>query len=333
MRYNFVEPTLNVDFEECAPAALSQTEHGLEMTKVYRVAWADRLKLVRLLVGRRQRLGVQGTSTYVNVVEPHSFHGGVYEDKLDDQAGTRLYCRSANIRAWDDTKGGTPAGTSATPGAIPPLAGNAAPEAVCDYAEIEARYDDGPWFIEERGEGGGQMIGISGGPGKEICWRTGADKSARTVDRRVIRPCARDLTGQWIVIYHALRFVPIEVWTYRGKVNSVAISSNHFRSITPTGATVQREFAIGTVLYEKHVLSEVYLPWNRAGLPWGDGPYTRVELYFTIKESGHNKFWNPLLAAYDDLSLRTPGTDPPYDDTFQAFGTAVDLRALLGSEV
>lgn len=310
MKYNFNytgDSDLGVDYDELHPSPeVTVGEHGWEITKTLRCAWADRYALMRKLLGRRQN---QNT-----IVTPHMI------TDADGNETSYLWCRHVGLKGWKDPSGGSP-----TPSAreqIPAGQG----EIEYTFAEVTARYDDGPWFMDERLDLAGEVVALQGGKQVDLYWHDDHE----LVDKQLVQPLFSELTGVWKVTFFALRYVPEGVFTNRGKINTVAMKSARIRTIDSQGNIGYRTFAIGEVLYQGASQEESYVPFGRKASPIYDVPYIRVDMEFGINENTWNKFFRPGeegSKAWDSLDLDVAGNTPytPYPTT--------DLRGMLGIEI
>lgn len=310
MKYTFVDRGVTVDYIEIDPSpSVKANAQGSEIRKTYVCAWASRDDLVRELYGRKMSYDSGG----IEVTQPHSI------SIADGNETTYHWCINVDYKPFDESKGGTPEPSARE--RIPTGQG----VATYDYAEVAVIYDDGPWFMDESLDLGGEVIGIQGGKDVQLYWRS----DHALVDKQTVRPLFIAPTGVYRVTFHALRYIPDIVFTKRGHINSVEVKAVRMRTITSQGSIVRKSFAAGTLLYNGAKLEEAYLPVGRKAKPITDFPYVRVELEFVVDEHGFNSFFRPGIGAsgtWDEFDLDVGGASP-----YNPYPTH-DLRELIGAD-
>jgi len=309
MKYRFTPTAITVDYDELKAPEVSLSEFGWVVTRTLRCAWGNRHMLARQLYGRSGRN--DGGDWWV--FEPDMF---ALVEPTEGQ-DTDLFCSGVSIRGWGDPSGGDP-----VPSAREHIPVGARGMIEYVFSELSVQYSSAPWFYEERFDSGGEVVGVTGGRTDELYWRSDHAK----VDKQVTRPLVRVPGGLWTVVLLGVWAIPDEVFSMKGKVNTIEMEALNLTVVNANGLEGRRKFAVGSVLYLDAVISENTI-FHAARSNGRGQAFSRVELSFAIKENGHNYFFRPgegATGTWDALDHDDAGASP-YDPYITA-----DLRKVIG---
>lgn len=300
------------DYVEIAVPETQRDNTGrITTTRKLMCKWADRFTLQAALVGGQQTYLEKGL---VGVQTPSLFSLG---DVLPDF----VPCISATIKGFGEVTGGEGDPGEGRPH-IPPGAGAATEE----VSIIEATYANDPFFWSETFDLAGDVITCTGGKQDRLYWKS--DHSP--VDPQVQRPLVFIGKGRWNVVYHALRFIPAEIFDLRkGVVNSTTMLS----ILLLTDFNSQYEFTPGTALYVGSRIAPGPCVYEMIdGGIGGMLPLYRVEICFDLDSEGHNTKFRPGLVDGGGEAIGDSFSIPDGTGGFKDYNPyrAADLRPLVG---